>query len=898
MLNFVAFAIAIVALVIAITTRDSLRELRARLAELERAPREIGKRLDDTAAAATATASPPLSPDAEPAAAEPPPLPEAVAENAAPSAVPADTPPSPPPPPAPPPVPPAPTPGMEERIGTRWVVWVGGLTLALGGLFLVKYSIDQGLLGPRARVTLGGLFALLLLGLGEISRRRESLAQIAPLPIANIPAILTAAGTVVAFGTVYVAYALYDFLPPGAAFILLGVVALGALAAALLHGPVLAGLGVAGAFIAPLLVSSAKPDYWALYIYLAVVTAAAFGLARIRLWRWLAITTIVLSLLWAFPCMNCGVEALGPHAFHAITGFVLAALLVVCGFLFGPQIEPGRIEPISSISIAIYGLIAALLVVTQGHSDASLTVFAIITTATLAVASRAEAATPAVAAAAAFVALVFLSWLVQSAPDTLGLQGGPLPGIGSRATDASVNAHLITAAIFALTFAGSAFLAQGRSAHAAVPIIWSASGVAVPIALLIALYARIAHLDRSVPFAVVAVLVAAAFAAATEQLARREPRPGLVTSTALFATGTLAALALALTFALEKGWLTVALALMSLGTAWISLQRPVPFLRALAAILAVIVVARIGYEPRIVGNDVGTTPIFNWLLLGYGVPAASFWAGAYLMRQRADDAPLRAVEAAAILFTVLLAFMEIRHFINGGNVYADNFELTEIALDVNALLAIAIGLERLRLRSASLVHNIGALVVTAIAGLIIFFGLLTLGCPLFNNEVVGGLLINRLLLAYAFPAILALLLSYAVAGHRPRAYANTIAGFALVLALFYVSLQVRRFYHADDFATGLTGDAEQYTYSLSWLVFGVVLLVIGFLVKSERARIAAAVVIGLTVLKAFAIDVWTLEVVYRALSFIGLGAVLVAIGWFYQRVMFRRGGTATQQGPA
>ena len=70
---------------------------------------------------------------------------------------------------------------------------------------------------------------------------------------------------------------------------------------------------------------------------------------------------------------------------------------------------------------------------------------------------------------------------------------------------------------------------------------------------------------------------------------------------------------------------------------------------------------------------------------------------------------------------------------------------------------------------------------------------------------------------------------------------------------------------------------------------------IGFVVKSERARIAAAVVIGLTVLKAFAIDVWTLEVVYRALSFIGLGAVLVAIGWFYQRVMFRRGEAAPAQ---
>jgi uncharacterized membrane protein len=28
--------------------------------------------------------------------------------------------------------------------------------------------------------------------------------------------------------------------------------------------------------------------------------------------------------------------------------------------------------------------------------------------------------------------------------------------------------------------------------------------------------------------------------------------------------------------------------------------------------------------------------------------------------------------------------------------------------------------------------------------------------------------------------------------------------------------------------------------------------------------------------------------VYRALSFMGLGLVLVAIGWFYQKVLFRK----------
>jgi uncharacterized membrane protein len=429
-------------------------------------------------------------------------------------------------------------------------------------------------------------------------------------------------------------------------------------------------------------------------------------------------------------------------------------------------------------------------------------------------------------------------------------------------------------------------------------VIWSAAAVFAPLALLVALYARIAHLDRSIPFAILAVMLAAAFAAATEILSKREDRPGLPASIALFATGTLAALALALTFALEKGWLTISLALMSAGTAWISTQRPIPFLRALAAILAGIVVLRIGYEPRIVGHAVGTTPIFNWLLWGYGIPAASFWAGSIFLRRGGDDGPLRTVEAAAILFTVLLAFMEIRHAVNNGDVYKQSAGLTEVALQVCVTLAMAIGLERLRIRTGSVIHNAGAILLTAFAGLATVFGLLLLDNPMLRWIEVGGVVINLLLLGYALPAVLALLLSYAVAGHRPVAYANTIAGAALILALAYVTFEIRRMYHGPAIAVGPTTGAEQYTYSIAYLAFGVILLGVGILFNSQRARLASAVVIGLTILKAFLIDMSTLTGVYRALSFMCLGLVLVAIGWLYQRILFRRQAASPPPAPA
>jgi uncharacterized membrane protein len=450
-----------------------------------------------------------------------------------------------------------------------------------------------------------------------------------------------------------------------------------------------------------------------------------------------------------------------------------------------------------------------------------------------------------------------------------------------------VSSHLVTAAIFALGFGGAGFLAQGRSHNAVVPVVWSAAGVFTPLALLVALYARIAHLDRSIPFAILAVVLAAGFAVATEALTRREERPGVSASIALFATGTLAALALALTFALEKGWLTIALALMSLGTAWIYENRPIPFLRTLAAAFAGLVVLRIGYDPRIVGADVGSTPILNWLLWGYGVPAASFWGASWLMRRHGDDAPLRAVEAAAILFTTLLAFLEIRHAVNDGDMLAVP-SLAEIGLDVCVALALALGLERLRMRSGSIVHNIGAVILTGFAGGATVLGLLVFENPMLSDVAIKGGLLNILILAYAFPAVLMLLLSYAVAGRRPPAYGNTLAAGALILALSYVSLEIRRIYHGPDLTVGPTSAAEQYTYSIAWLAFGVILLGIGILVQSERARLASAAVIGLTILKAFMVDLSTLTGVYRALSFIGLGLVLVAIGWLYQKILFSR----------
>ena len=257
-------------------------------------------------------------------------------------------------------------------------------------------------------------------------RRREIKTGLAGLPKAHIPSVLTAAGTAIAYADVYAAYALYGFIGPTLAFLLLGLVALGTLAAALLHGPALAGLGLIGAFVTPLIVSTETPNYLALYLYLAVVTAAAFALARARLWRWLAVSAVVASVLWTLPGIG-ELESLPEHVFHVAIGFVLSALLIVSGFLFGPPSARGEIDLVSSGTLGAYLFVAMLLVLATGHDSLALLLFCVLVVGTLAIAWRTDSAALAVPLAAIFVAAIFWHWSIDFDVALLGLPNGPVP---------------------------------------------------------------------------------------------------------------------------------------------------------------------------------------------------------------------------------------------------------------------------------------------------------------------------------------------------------------------------------------------------------------------------------------------------------------------------------------
>jgi uncharacterized membrane protein len=159
---------------------------------------------------------------------------------------------------------------------------------------------------------------------------------------------------------------------------------------------------------------------------------------------------------------------------------------------------------------------------------------------------------------------------------------------------------------------------------------------------------------------------------------------------------------------------------------------------------------------------------------------------------------------------------------------------------------------------------------------------------------VGGPVFNLILLGYGIPALLAGALALIARANRPLAYRYIAASAAVALALLYLTLEVRRIYHGSTIAAfAATGDAEQYTYSAVWLGFGVALLAVGYILKATSVRMASAAVVIATVLKVFFVDMHDLAGLWQALSVLGLGVVLLGIGWFYQRLLFPRRLAAT-----
>lgn len=788
---------------------------------------------------------------------------------------------------APEPEPERKSPDIETALGTRWAVWVGGVALAFGGLFLVRYTIESGILGPGVRLTMAGIFGLVLAGAGEFIRRTGFKVPVQGAAGAYIPAILTAAGAFTLFGTIYAAHGIYGFVGPAFAFFLMGLVGVGTIAAALVHGQALAGLGLLGSLATPMLVASQSPKPWALFGYLAIVLVATAAVARIRNWTFLMAAAFVGTGLWtALYMVSAPAAGFSVVLFIDAVTLLALALLWLTGRVEETESGPSRIDwpSVAPAFFVAYSALALFLhpaYAANGAWPGSIVIAALVATALYR-----TRALPLLHGAGIVSVLIYLALL--PAGSIFPEYGTVFDGIRTVTADTSTGRIGIA---LGLVFIGAGFwaarnFAAGNTVRAAS---WAAWGVAAPLVLMLSLWATYGNLDRDFGYAAIAALLYIVFAAGGEWIARAEQPPlkgGPAVSFALGGAG-IAALAM-LHMAFGSGMTTVLLGAAAIVPALATRWRSYPALGWISVGALIAVLGRVAFDPIIVGPEfLSRTPVFNWLLLGYGVPALAFGFAAWQLARTTNGRPRLVMEAGAALFAMLTLAMLVRHAMHGGVIDDSAATLAEQA--IYTLIALGFGgiMISIDMRSPSSVLRYGSLGVGVLSVLFIVtshFGALN---PLFTDESTGRIpVFNLLLLAYLLPAIAAGALALYARGKRPRWYSAMLALVAALLAFAYATLSVRRLFKGEYIGlwSGL-GQWETYSYSALWLVMGVVLLTLGVRLKSQVLRIASAALISVAVLKVFLFDMSELEGVLRALSFIGLGGVLIGIGLFYQRLL-------------
>jgi len=115
---------------------------------------------------------------------------------------------------------------------------------------------------------------------------------------------------------------------------------------------------------------------------------------------------------------------------------------------------------------------------------------------------------------------------------------------------------------------------------------------------------------------------------------------------------------------------------------------------------------------------------------------------------------------------------------------------------------------------------------------------------------------------------------------------GVVTGLACAIGVLYaVSFEIDR-YFAGPAARSIRQDPHQAMhtgYSVWWAIFAAVMMALGFARRRRAPRLLAMIVFAATLAKVFLIDMRNVEAVYRILSFMCLGTLLIAASWLYHR---------------
>ncbi|MDX6752299.1 DUF2339 domain-containing protein [Geminicoccaceae bacterium 1502E] len=775
--------------------------------------------------------------------------------------------------PGPEPVAAAATEGLEERLTRNWFVWLGGVALGLGGLFVAGWAIESGLLGPGVRLGLGALLGLALLGAGERLRRRPAF----PGQTDHVPAALAAGGLCALYGASLAAHLLYAYLPSGMALTLLALVAALALGLALRHGQALALLGLTGAMAAPLLVAASEPHAWALFSYLAGAALAAGLVVRLTGWRLLALLLASAAVAWPVLWL-----ATLPPAADAAPLSLYALLVAMAGLLGLPAIvlAPAARRAMRVLVVAMALLQVAFLVL--GRHEALVLAPMVLLSLSLAAfaARRPDERRLAVAAVVANL-LAVASWqlpLLELPVSQLYDPAVALEPLLWLAPEARPLA--LAGAAVAASWALGGFLLAARGV---APGFWGGLSVAVPLAVLALLHARLEGLATSPGFATLGLGVAALALAAASLLRRRD---GPEAAVAAFAVGVLGALALTFAMMLREALLVVALAALAPACGWVAGRTALPALARPALWIAGLLVAQVLWSLH--AGDGEAIPGPWTILYANGLPLLAFLLARRLFAGMGGEALVAMLRGGAMLFGLLLVARETAWVAQATGAQLE--PLLELALRAMAWAAGALAL--LRWHQEAPHRRIllwGWALLLAGAATQVLQGLLLDWNPVVTGLPVGSLpLLNLLLPAYALPALMALAVTAAVLRAGWPGVARMAGGVTLVLGLVWLALEIRHAFVGGQLS-GPASEAELLAHTAGWLAAAGLLLAVGIGRDVRPLRRAGLLVAGLAVAKAFLVDLAELDGLYRAASFLALGLCLVGLGWVHRRFVAAAG---------
>lgn len=269
--------------------------------------------------------------------------------------------------------------GFEELFGRRLPIWAGGVTLAVAGVLIVRYSIEAGLLSPLVRVLSGLSFGGALIAAAEAALRAE-----ARLRDPRVAQALAGAGIASLYASILVAVNLYGLIGPLTGFLGMAAVTALALTLSLRFGAPSALLGLVGGLAAPALVGAGEPDVPLLTLYLALAVGGLCLLSRTQRWVWLGAGALAGGFGWGAMLLLSG-------ALDAASTLSVGFYILLVGMAFPLLAVPGaagRLLRAGGGVVAVAQM--AALVATGGYSSLHWGLFALISVAIVWLARRDE----------------------------------------------------------------------------------------------------------------------------------------------------------------------------------------------------------------------------------------------------------------------------------------------------------------------------------------------------------------------------------------------------------------------------------------------------------------------------------------------------------------------------